>query len=308
MAQKVGNGGHGYENYDPETGKYIAMDKISDSNNDFLKKNISDWGETEIEIFRRKIAQRRENRNTFTNRKNPKDMSPVEVVKEINELRPNIEKYFAIDKGFENNCRDKRQLLYIYRGLSQNLKDFPEISSLNIRLRHSKSQHNLGQVEYDFKTMSFRKTLVSCLAFSGLYTENSENYHNSMKRQIQTEKYKVDRLEEKYGYATVDHEFGHMLFGKIISERLEKSDYPALDFRITEYAIVDEIKKIWQQDNPGKDIKEVHASMSKYGNTSAGEFLAETFSSMRGGKPLPIAKAMEKWLKENYKKGGNENV
>ena len=306
MAEKLGNGGHGYENYDPETGRYIAMDKLSSSNDDFVRKNVSDWGETEIELFKRKMAQRRENRNTFTNRKAPKEMNPVDIIKEINELRPNVEKYFSIDNGFENACKDKRQLLCMYRALSQNLKDFPGISSLGIRLRHSRAGTFFGQVKYDFAGSDFRKTIVSSLSFAKIYTDDSEQYYKDMEYQTKVSKYKVDRLEEKYGYATVDHEFGHVLFGKIISDRLgpQKS---VLDFRVAEHEIVKEIKKIWQEDNPGKDTKEIVSSMSGYGNSSNAEFLAETFSSMRGGKPLPIAKAMEKWLKQNYNKGGNEN-
>ncbi len=116
---------------------------------------------------------------------------------------------------------------------------------------------------------------------------------------------------------TVTHEYGHMLENSLFEQEMEKLGWDYANrskfvdvkkrtpsAQIKWYANIrknyskyynNEIVEIAKAQNPNFDLQ---ANISRYGQTKAEEFFAETFANSQLSKPNELGKAMNIWLKE----------
>lgn len=135
----------------------------------------------------------------------------------------------------------------------------------------------------------------------------------------------VDFSDDFAPIATVTHEYGHIVFEKILAEsdyvELVKAEIEAANkraqFGIASKAardrairkvrtqktreIMNELVAIAKEIDPNVNMRE---QMSTYGNTDYEEYFAEAFLNSQGGRPNVVGKAMQKFLERRFNQNG----
>ena len=131
---------------------------------------------------------------------------------------------------------------------------------------------------------------------SNLARKNRESVENVAREQIKANWWTKSDKDELINHVTV-HEFGHYVQRILIDKQAKKDG--------KEFA--DRSYELKQRENMRAEIKKIcynqlghKPKTSRYGDTKAGEFFAETFCELYTSKnPSPTAKALEIYLKEN---------
>lgn len=175
----------------------------------------------------------------------------------------------------------------------------------------SKKTNNLGA----YVERKYIDPLNETFALDSVVFKNKTS-HLELVESLVTSKEYMPCAPEQYDVYMVTHEYGHMLFGRLLEEqyilsgwnknhadafviRNAKSDIEAYAWYINEtdkYARMcyDEIVQIAREEN---EMLDLGGLLSNYAKSGQEEFFAEVFANSQCGKPNAMGKAMQIWLR-----------
>lgn len=243
MPEKLGNGGHSYEKYDPNTGKYVAdgvenkyydnpSEKTASSSSlyekykDFLDTVQEDEELNAIMGWKPKTNEQKEEKYT----KPILEMTQEEILTEIEEHK----KFFVskginlknFSKAFNNDlklkCANFREIQRLMEKYPIDLNGCEFISSSKYFLEKSNRVAEVSMANVAYINISERCEW----SFSNAFILNPSYFltHNQVYEfaRIRTKKGSwQDVLEEKYITMTSTHEFAHLINGKLIQKEID---------------------------------------------------------------------------------------
>lgn len=248
MAEKLGNGGHGYENYDPETGKYIEDGIANKYYSQYKGKPISEWTPEDVENFKKKVLERKNNKNKEQqnkefSEKRIEDMSQQEINLEIRKMFPIISSLFNLPKDSSSTTilGTPEMTLSNFRAMHKLQKQFPISQKINIKLNGRLGTRTWGQAwpRLGFETKSERdgsktifidKDMDSIIPRAQNIDLNKNNmnasskdvYAHLLKNENSGWNSKSDSSIENVLSSTLRHEYGHNLCYNVIGDLLIK--------------------------------------------------------------------------------------
>lgn len=240
MPKKPGNGGHGPEEYDVNTGKYVAdgqPNKYYDNPDenasnkamssriplDKLKEKFGDiFGESEYDneinaMFgwsEEKEAETLQNKYT----KPVTEMSQEELLTEIGE-----HKQYLIDKGINLNRfkdafnNDLRLKCANFRQMQRLMEEYPiELNGCEFVNSHAYSSESGSQAYMQFKCSYTNGYIPNTkMNFNAKFFTGYDSVLNSEKEEAKT-KWHQECGDDLYSSYTFTHEYGHAIFNNII--------------------------------------------------------------------------------------------
>jgi hypothetical protein len=228
MPKKPGNGGHGPEEYDVNTGKYVAdgqpnkyYDNPKEKNNINIREKLENvfgkiFDNKELEA---KINAMFETQKAEKYTKNIEEMSQEELLSEIGE-----HKQYLIDKGINLSqfvdafnydlklkCANFREMHRLMEKYPINLKGCEFINS---HAYHFDSSTNAYMAYYRSFSRGFIPNTI--MNFNAKYFVNYDYVKNEEKRLAQ-EKWHHECGDDLYSSYTFIHEYGHAIFHDIVS-------------------------------------------------------------------------------------------
>lgn len=192
-----------------------------------------------------------------------------------------------------------------YKHLESIAKKMKKVYNIDITTSKFTQQNHTNKLTYHSYSLE-ENVLASCIFREARIIYNTRYFKTTAENIIkETEAnikigFHTKISKANYINSTITHEFGHHIFGSIISEKLQK--YNIFDSNSTreeeEGKIIKEILKIQK-----KHFNIKNNYISGYGNNGGyAEWLAEVFNNLMCGdkKTLsPLAKSMEIWFINN---------
>lgn len=271
MPEKLGNGGHGREEYDPNTGKYVAdgqpnkvynnpKENISEKqqtalNNLKLFYEFGEYTDEEYEYQRQQILN--------TNEKFDKDLDIMSDEELILEIEKHIDFFenqgidlTLFDDAFNYDrklkCANYRKLAYLIKKYSIDLEGVEFVSDSS----HFKNEKIIASVRTDYAVKKSEDGTweLGVWPVSSL-TTNPKHFQNfsQVKKDVLTgqangnfSKASDDNMTSYY----LTHEYGHMIANKIFNNIIEQEI--GLDAIAEKYR--QEAEMNWSSSNMGKNI------------------------------------------------------
>lgn len=337
MPEKLGNGGHSYEKYDPNTGKYVAdgqpnkyYDNPEEKNfaNSSLKEKYKDFlnGIEENEELNALFGWKpKENKEYEKYSKPISEMTDPELSNEIKEHENWLEEYGinlkikCFDQDLKLKCTNYREMHRLFdkydffKGINSDgsLRNPVKVDSWGMSRKHGYCSMFKPQTEgyggYIYFCDKIRLNKNSFVSF--------EQTYNRQTRYIELNK-RNNALDEKKVCYTFIHEFGHLLHAKFIQNEFknEIQDFKKYDY----YTFSEKYNKVLESsekfaararketlkifiDN-GNEYSDFSLGNSEYSRKNNDEWFAETFASLEGGKPSKVALAFKEWLDKEITK------
>lgn len=273
MPKKPGNGGHGPEEYDVNTGKYVAdgqpnkyydnpkektianvSHNLSDSMRDKLVDIFGDiFGETE---FDDEINKMFEKPKTEKYTKSVVEMSQEELLVEIGEHKKWLVEYgislkcSCLDNDLKLKCANFREMHRLFEKYPYFKHDKNGLKPpVEIIQRKMKSRYGDCSVVSTEKYSSYQAGLFvgKGIRFNSVIFNNYDNVVFMHGRDIKT-KYHPDVNEDKIASSTFTHEFGHLMASYFIGESL--SDYAK--------SKLNKPLDVYEYNKTGKELQKVY--------------------------------------------------
>lgn len=271
MPKKPGNGGHGPEEYDVNTGKYVAdgqPNKYYDNpdekekyqissasiSTDILKEKFGDiFGETE---FDDEINAMFDEKNVEKYTKNIEEMSQEELLTEIGEHKEWLEDYGIVLKCPCLN-QDLRLKCSNFREMHRLFEKYPFF-------KHDK--YNLSKPPFEIVQRAMKRRYADCrmvdgdrlapgsfiisigsrIRFNSNIFNSYDKVYSMHQRDIKT-KFHHDVNDDRISSCTFTHEFGHLLASYFIEESLSENVKSRLN-RVLAYSEFSQMVDIIEKD------------------------------------------------------------
>ena len=305
MPEKLGNGGHGREEYDPNTGKYVA-----DGQPNKVYNNPEENGSIGRETTLKKPINK---------------MTHDEILTEIKESAEKLKKFNIVPDTRLFNEFPKFSLGFVRQAVSlcEKYKIDPHLFNLvvgqevwpNIVAEYAPSSIASCDLEIniyysrDYIEKRFNGNLITMHNIFINKNKVSSDYDVLPLIKDGVSKGWINDSNDDFCYEYfASHELGHVLSFNLINELYKKGE--ELFDRKANYSLdgisgyyqkfYDEIFSVYKEQNPGSEEKDFANDCSDYSKTHIVEWFAETFASMNGGKPTKVALAMKEWLDRRF--------
>lgn len=315
MPEKLGNGGHSYEKYDPETGKYVEDGKPNKYYDNPKEKTLSNQSKIDLlkekfpDFFAQDREQDEELNARFTNNKNQEkytkpilEMSREELLAEIGEhtnflISKGIDltefKNAFIDKlnrnDFRLKCANFREMHRLIEKYPINLKGCEFICSNHFSVNSGNLASAGYRVNYFVGFIPNRY-----IKFNAKKFQNYEQTKDDELKDVKTN-FHPDCSDELLVSASFIHEFGHCItYDYIAKNNLFSGEDAAYIYdnysskmvtrKIREklYSICglikDEVYKIYMSQNPGLSQTEAYENFNKDTSKYGNETESEWFA------------------------------
>ena len=232
MPEKLGNGGHSYEKYDPNTGKYVAdgqpnkyYDNPAEKNfaNSSLKEKYKDFLNSieENEELNALFGWKpKENKEYEKYTKPISEMSKEELENEINEHYNYLKQYHIKMEQFQDcfnydlklKCANFRQMYKMMEKYQVKLENCDFINSH--LLSKDGTTASIGHY-LDYKN-GFMPNIQ--LTFNDKQFQSYEQVIKDEKEQAVISKWHPKCDEENYAFTAFNHEYGHAIFDNYLEK------------------------------------------------------------------------------------------
>ena len=318
MAEKLGNGGHSLENYDPATGRYIEDGKPNNSYDNPNEKTISslnngnnynlDEGsvkdafiplderlaELDKILEEMGITPTKPPLSDDRLEKSYDDLTEEEVLENLKDYQKNIKDKLSYVLSwtdlFHNDKKYAHENLKKFNSL---MKEYP-IANID-RIRLDKFYPRDGRSYYNENTYGLCER--ESYTFANRRISLNSDFFDTSEKMIEKTKQAINRgwsmpcSEENYICYTLTHEYGHAFFNDIVYGQKMRGNPNYENNEIRK-----EILAIFKEKYPGESVNEY---ASDYSRSNSAEFLAEVFANMALGKPNKLGECMSVWIERN---------
>lgn len=228
--------------------------------------------------------------DSYVEYKNVEEMSTAELAVEIKSHREFLSNYFDLSE-FGTNAfnRDLRLQCSNFRQLKMLVEKYPfeTIGKPKLQMNGRLSRANARTCLSRFNN----KMVVRFIDFNSSDFQTYEKIKYKI-YQDTTNNWAMPCGKDNYSNYSLSHEYGHLLTAEIMNRKgVSTFEISAFESRIAR-----QIMNIYEEQN--NYSSNYRLDISEYGKSSPAEFFAECFANLNCGKPNPLGKAMETWLKQ----------
>ena len=228
--------------------------------------------------------------DSYVETKNVEEMTNAELAVEIKSHREFLSQHFdlsefgtyAFNGDLKLQCSNFRQLKMLVQKYPFETIGKPKLQ-MNGRLSKANARTCLARFN--------NKMVVRFIDFNSSDFQTYEKIKYKI-YQDTTNNWAMPCSKDNYSNYSLSHEYGHLLTAEIMNRKgISTFEISAFESRIAR-----QIMNIYEEQNNYSG--NYRLDISAYGKSSPGEFFAECFANLNCGKPNPLGKAMETWLKQ----------